>query len=55
MEDARGDFNSLVFLIQKAESGIDFDLKIAGRFLYQNRIPIDPDIFLIASMDAVAI
>ena len=48
------DFN-LVFLNQKMESRIDFDLKIADRFLYENRIAIDPDIFLIAIMDAIAI
>jgi len=34
---------------------IDFDLKTAERFLYQNRIAIDPDNFLIAIMGAIAI
>jgi hypothetical protein len=35
--------------------GIDFDLKIADRFPYQNRIAINPDIFLIAIIGAIAI
>ena len=51
----RGGFNYLFFLNQKVESGIDFDLKIADRFLYQNRIAIDPDNFLIAIIGAIAI
>ena len=51
----RGGINYLFFLIQKVESGIDFDLKIADRFLYQNRIAIDSDNFLIAIMGAIAI
>jgi len=51
----RGGFNYLFFLIQKVESGIDLDLKIADRFLYQNRIAINPDNFLIAIMGAIAI
>jgi hypothetical protein len=37
------------------KSGIGFDLKIADRFLYQNRIAIDPDYFLIAIIGAIAI
>jgi hypothetical protein len=46
---------NLVFLNQKVKSGIDFDLKFADRFLYQNRIAIDPDNFLIAIMGAITI
>jgi len=52
---SRGGFNYLFFLNQKVESGIDFDLKIADRFLYHNRIAIDPDNFLIAIIGAIAI
>jgi len=45
----------LVFLNQKVEPGIDFDRRFADRFLYQNRIAIDPENFLIAIMDAILI
>jgi len=41
--------------IGKQKSGIDFDLKFADRFLYQNRIAIDPENFMIAIMSAIAI